>query len=425
MQYVLLQEAIKVATLAGDPVTALRSIDEFARHFDVDGGKLKEEAFEQLAASTKSLAGNRSLADAALDGAQEALKADDFETAAMFLKHADVAAQKARATALATTAASWLKELELLRSAYASLEETRQALKTRPDDPQACLKIGKYLCLARGDWDAGLPYLAKGSDAKLKALAEMELAAPADPADKIKLADGWWDAGESESPATKLSMQRHAYGWYQTALADRTQTKNPEAEKRVFEFERFHAIRLLSRLNPKRDAVAGKWLDDGKTLVSEPIPWARVQLPCIPSDEYVLRVRVERKQKTGALVLGLPIGESQVTATFDGWSHLGFISGLQYIDGKSPDVNETRRHGKVLQLNQPADIVCIVRRGEIIVTVNGNGLVRWKGDSRRLSVDSRWAVPNTHALFVGSHDEIFVITGIDYIPVVGRGRLLE
>jgi hypothetical protein len=95
MQYMLLQEAIKVATLAGDPVTALRSIDVFARHFDVDGGKLKEEAFEHLAVSAKSLAGNRSLADAALDAAQEALKADDFETAAMSLKHADVAAQKA------------------------------------------------------------------------------------------------------------------------------------------------------------------------------------------------------------------------------------------------------------------------------------------------------------------------------------------
>ena len=43
------------------------------------------------------------------------------------------------------------------------MQEAMETLKGKPDDPEANLIAGKYLCLAKGDWPNGLPMLAKSS----------------------------------------------------------------------------------------------------------------------------------------------------------------------------------------------------------------------------------------------------------------------
>src|SRR5205085_7857901 len=86
-----------------------------------------------------------------------------------------------------------------------------EALRKSPDDPAACLTVGRHLCLVKGDWTTGLPLLAKGADAKLKALGQLELASPTDPAAQLKLADGWWES------STSTSASSHAALWYAKA----------------------------------------------------------------------------------------------------------------------------------------------------------------------------------------------------------------
>ena len=48
-------------------------------------------------------------------------------------------------------------------------------LKANPGDTAAHLALGRYFCLVKGDWEAGLPHLAQGDDPDLKALAEEDL----------------------------------------------------------------------------------------------------------------------------------------------------------------------------------------------------------------------------------------------------------
>ena len=80
-------------------------------------------------------------------------------------------------------------------------------LKEKPDDPDANLIVGKYQCFTKGDWDKGMPMLAKGSDEKWKALAEKDIAGADSANEQVKLGDAWWD----------VSKERAVY-WYRLAL---------------------------------------------------------------------------------------------------------------------------------------------------------------------------------------------------------------
>ena len=57
-----------------------------------------------------------------------------------------------------------------------------------PVEPAANLAAGRYLCFVKGDWEQGVPYLALGSDAQLKAVAPMELRRPIRLSSKPRLA---------------------------------------------------------------------------------------------------------------------------------------------------------------------------------------------------------------------------------------------
>jgi formylglycine-generating enzyme required for sulfatase activity len=74
--------------------------------------------------------------------------------------------------------------------------------------------------LIRGDWEKGLPYLAKGSDAALRELAGRDLAAAAgeDPQERLAVADGWWKLVEKEKGAIRAQFAARAHHYYEAAL---------------------------------------------------------------------------------------------------------------------------------------------------------------------------------------------------------------
>ena len=108
--------------------------------------------------------------------------------------------------------------------AYADTQEATATLKEKPDDPEANLALGKYRCFNRGDWDKGLPMLAKGDDGKLKALAEKDIAGAASAKEQAKLADAWWN----------VSRGRAIY-WYEQALPGLAGLEKDRVEKRIGE----------------------------------------------------------------------------------------------------------------------------------------------------------------------------------------------
>ena len=169
-----------------------------------------DEASDVLDAAKKSLPKSIMQAQTAQRAAKAALarartpadKAEREKKAAE--AQAELDAIKSAQSALAECA----KGLQQARHEHEAIQAAQERLKTDPDDPDACLAVGRWYCFQQGDWDEGLKLLAKGSDAALKSLAAEELASkPSKAEDKVARGDAWWDLAEK---ADGQGQGRHA-----------------------------------------------------------------------------------------------------------------------------------------------------------------------------------------------------------------------
>jgi hypothetical protein len=182
-------------------------------------------------------------------------------------------------------------------------------------------------------------------------------------------------------------------------------------------------IDLIAKIDLKRDVVIGKWTIQKGVLAAAlgpSQPW-RVEIPYAPGDEYDLKVVVERKEGNPPFVVGLPVGNRQVTVDFDGWDR-NDKCGISVIDGKSGEGNETCRLGKLLTNDQPSTIVCAVRMGGIRVVIDGIKVIDWKGDRARLSLWPGWRMPHPNTPFVATWGGRFNVTRIGLTPIGAAGK---
>ena len=174
------------------------------------------------------------MVERALTLAEEALKADKLAAADELVKLALGEAGKAREKALVGRARVASKEIQEVLKASSTAESARAQLKANPADTAAHLALGRYLCLVKGDWEAGLPQLAQGSDADLKALAEDDLKhavppwqpaagkpppGPVPAAAAMKLADAWWELAEKAKGRERECLFSRAGFWYEEVAA--------------------------------------------------------------------------------------------------------------------------------------------------------------------------------------------------------------
>jgi len=90
-----------------------------------------------------------------------------------------------------------IEESHIRQKEWEAVHSARDTLSETPDDAEANLTLGKYLCGDQQDWKTGLPLLAKGSNSMLAAAAKMELGGEASPIERLHIADAWFAAGTS------------------------------------------------------------------------------------------------------------------------------------------------------------------------------------------------------------------------------------
>jgi hypothetical protein len=237
-RYVLFREAIDLAAQGGDLNLALAAVGDQSRCFVVNSAAVKRAAIDKVAAGV-SATDAKALVDLLLPILDDALSADDYETAARVATAAEAAAKKSKNLALVAQIRNRAKDIDAGKASFEKVQTALKALQAKPDDADASLLVGRHYCLVRGDWDKGLPCLVKGSDAALKALAQKDLAGPANAAEQLALADGWYDLAAKESP--KAQLQLRALYWYQQALPGLTGLAKTKAEKRLGELDKVAA----------------------------------------------------------------------------------------------------------------------------------------------------------------------------------------
>jgi len=234
-RFALLTVAKEAAIEAGDIILTCNAVDEMERNFQIDVPAAKSGAATAVAKIYSTFEARHRFLEQLGTLLDEAVATEHLDTAR---KLADIAL----ATARTANDSGAIKQFTLrggrIREADARVQEVQKALLVlgdKPTDADANLKVGKYRCFTKGDWDKGLPLLGLGNDPALKALAEREMEGPKIADEQTKLADGWFESAEKQSASAKYQIQRHAAIWYTKALPELSGLAKAKAEKRISE----------------------------------------------------------------------------------------------------------------------------------------------------------------------------------------------
>ena len=239
---VALRHAAELASEAGQCGRMLEAIDQQARRFDVDALKAKTDALARAVDAPKDA--QPEVVNGCLALLNEALAAEDMETAGRLADAALASARKARNSELLKTAVARRKEVEALVKAFDSADEARKTLAGKPDDPAANAMWGKYLVGMQHDWAAGLVHLAKADDAALARTAADDLAAPSDPARQAGIGDAWLKLGQSGGGPMKEPCLARAAWWYEKAMSHLEGLEQVRVQKRLASIKVSEAHRI-------------------------------------------------------------------------------------------------------------------------------------------------------------------------------------
>ncbi len=213
--FVLLKLAAIESAAAGDIETTFAAFDALAQRFQPTPLEFKMNVVESLAKAAKLTAAQRVLlATRMLETTSDAAEREQYELADRALALARQLSSKARDPALVKEVANRGKRLQESKQAYQKVEQSLKTIESSPDDVGANEIVGRYYCFTKGNWQRGLKYLVAVDDQGLRDLAKRDLASPKAGAQRLALADDWWDLSETQHGLARQTIRQRAAYWY-------------------------------------------------------------------------------------------------------------------------------------------------------------------------------------------------------------------
>jgi WD40 repeat protein len=225
-RYVLFSKAHALAAQAGDVTTALAAADELASDFDIPSREIFEMKIKMLEKASKVADAPAAAYQAVIDRAtlilDDTLDADDYPSSLALIAAAEQAARKLRSIPLVTSVRKRQEEIVRLQKEFDRWQPFADALIKKPLDPGANAEMGKYHALIKGNWERGLPMLARGPKSPLTFLAQSDLGVPTGKGDRRVVALGWYNFASNKTldPAMRTQALLRSYHWYQENLAE-------------------------------------------------------------------------------------------------------------------------------------------------------------------------------------------------------------
>lgn len=232
-QYMLFRMAAESAARAAEGLLLHEAVDGLAQHFEADARQIIVAALEKAANAPADENVIRSLVQLIQDTGEEAMAEDDYAAADRLAKAALAAARKGKDPELIREVTPWVGKIERLAQEFAKVQEHLDKLAQNPDDPEANLVVGRWYAFQTGQWERGLPYLAKGSQQELAEVARRDLEGPQEAGAQQELGNRWWDLSEKASPEDRLVLAGRAVYWYEQALPALTGLSKTSLERRI------------------------------------------------------------------------------------------------------------------------------------------------------------------------------------------------
>ena len=236
-RFVLFREAKDLAAKAADPVQMLKAITQLGTEFQVDELALKTDSLETAGRAAAIPSAQRAVAVAALSTTDEAVRVDRYDEAVRLSALAARAAPKSKDEPLLKKAGAREKEIREIAVGYELMKPSEAKLKIDPKNDAAARVVGRFRCLLKGDWEAGLPLLAQSADGKLKEVIRQDLASPKLAEERRAVADGYWELSDGEKGTVARQLRLRACHFYRLALPDLGGLALERAKRRVDEFE--------------------------------------------------------------------------------------------------------------------------------------------------------------------------------------------
>jgi serine/threonine protein kinase len=240
-RYVRYEGALLLAIDARDLVLALQVVTAWGKVFAIESQEVANKALTEIVESAKSPADRRAMVVKVSLAMDEQVAGEQYNFAeqllnvglALLTKQRDVAMLK-EFKLRETEMKEWLK-------LWSKAQEARLTLVEKPDDADAHVALGRYLCLVRSDWKKGGEHLAKGNDEALKSAALKETAGPKLPEEHAEAGEAWWAVGEKERDKTsvfpRIVWQEHATDYFRNALPKLPTAAKGKLQPRLTQYE--------------------------------------------------------------------------------------------------------------------------------------------------------------------------------------------
>ncbi len=216
---VLIYRSAELSILAGDATGMFKAGDAISARYEIDPSELNLKLLKRFTATAKTPADLLALRQACQKRIDEHLAAGRYQAALDAAKIVNQATQRLRNKDFRKQILTWQQAIAKLQKEHQAFELAQRKLADMPDNANAAITVGRWYCFAQDDYSRGLPFLAKGSDSALAAVAKSELGFASQgqspsPGGLVALGDTWWEMAEKAKGADAAQYRLRALHWY-------------------------------------------------------------------------------------------------------------------------------------------------------------------------------------------------------------------
>lgn len=247
-RYAMLVEARELAIQTGDVMTAAYAVYLIGESYALKPADLMQDVVFRMNGHTSQPQDSAWVAALGMMLAEAKAKREEYAEARKILPIIRTNGIASRNPTVTAQMRDRLSRIEAAAAEYDRVQLAKTKLAATPADPDANLTVGRYLCFTRGQFDKGVPMLAKSADASLKSLASADMARPATPDAQKAVGDQWWDQAtkETKNPTAVQMCKGRAGFWYLQALPKLTGLAKVATEKRMEEMPTLKADSLAT-----------------------------------------------------------------------------------------------------------------------------------------------------------------------------------
>ncbi len=247
--YELLRIVRDLAAALGDLTQALAACELLEQRFQIDPLATRLQVLQTLSKGSNPAKNLQAALQEVRRIEREAIAADRYEIALpaheVWISLARIEGNKADLARLGQQADA----LAAAKSLHALAQRALASLSKNPDDAAANEAVGTYLCLVKSRWEAGLPYLARSGDIRLRGIASLEMAANRSLGETLSLAEQCWDLAVRFKQPQRRGLHLRAVYYYGLVKAKGAAgLETVKAQRRIDEAAALYGGEEISRI---------------------------------------------------------------------------------------------------------------------------------------------------------------------------------